>query len=117
MRTDPKIKRAMKPLPLHRAADGELALGPAPLRVGDRVKPSAYSLRDKWSYYLGLGDYARKSRARDVYDTAAAARGTITAVVPPSGAMNCATCDTYHVQWDDGRVSYTMPYMIERERR
>lgn len=86
------------------------------LTVGTRVKPSAYSLRDKWNYYLGLGDYTRKNRAREVYDMAAAERGTVTEVHAPSGELNRAACNTYTVKWDSGRTAQCMPYMVEPDK-
>jgi len=46
-------------------------------KVGDRVKRSDYALRSKRDYWLSQGEYSRRNRAKEAYDTAVAERGTI----------------------------------------
>lgn len=52
------------------------------LKPGDRVRYSAYALRSDRDYWLGLGQYAAKARAKEQLDAKAARRGTVTAIVP-----------------------------------
>jgi hypothetical protein len=82
------------------------------MKQGDRVRKSGQALESLRMYWLSQGEHARKVRAKEAYDNAVAERGTITAVIEPTGELNRATCQTYEVKWDNGSVSKCMPYMV-----
>ena len=80
-------------------------------KVNDRVKQSAYALRSKRDYWLGLGDYTRKQAAKASLDKAIAERGTVIGLLEAD--FSRGTADGLRVQWDNGAESRCLPGMVE----
>lgn len=83
------------------------------MNVNDRVKPSGHALRSKRDYWLSLGDYTRKQRAKEALDREASRRGTVVELLPADTSRGVAA--GLRVAWDDGSESRCLPYMVESE--
>lgn len=81
------------------------------MRINDRVRHSASAIRPKRDYWLSLGDYSRKQRAKDWLDSFIAERGTIVELLPADDSRGVAK--GVRVQWDNGSESRCLPYMVE----
>ena len=81
------------------------------MQIGDKVRHSGYAIRPKRDYWLSLGDYSRKERAKDALDAFIAERGTITELLPADPSRGVAK--GLRVQWDNGSESKCLPYMVE----
>ena len=79
--------------------------------VGARVRHSRYVTDRKRDYWNSLGDYTRKSRAKDDLDECIAERGTVTG--HKKGNPKIGSMDGYEVKWDNGSVSSCLPHMID----
>lgn len=75
------------------------------MKIGDRVRYSETALRPTRDYWLGLGDYSHKNRAKDALDAKTALRGCVTAIIPQG----------LSVAWDDGTSSNLLSYMVTVE--
>ena len=80
-------------------------------KVGDRVKRSDYALRSKRDYWLSQGEYSRRNRAKEAYDTAVAERGTIAEILPADSSRGVAA--GLRITWDNGMESRCLPGMVE----
>lgn len=81
------------------------------MQVNDRVRHSGQAIRPKRDYWLSLGDYARKERAKDSLDAYIAERGTVLELLP--GDTSRGVSKGVRVQWDNGSESRCLPYMVE----
>ena len=77
------------------------------MEIGNKVKYSEYATRKHLDYYLSLGDYSRKNRAKEYYEEQCAKRGVITGIISTCG-------EAYVIKWNDGVVSKTAGYMVEK---
>ncbi len=78
------------------------------LKVGDRVKKSAYALSGARDHWLASGGGA-KEQAKAWYDQAKALRGVVTELLHGKSFISS---DGYEVKWSDGSVSRCMTSVV-----
>jgi hypothetical protein len=72
------------------------------MNAGQRVRHSGHVTMRARDYWCSLGDYARKTRAKDELERLIAERGTILEVLH----------NGFKVQWDSGSVSSCLGYLV-----
>ena len=77
------------------------------LSIGTRVKQSEGSLRKLQDGWLSAGTQETKNRFKRWIEEARAKRGTV--VKSGRNSINCPQLD---IQWDDGALSYSAPFLV-----
>ena len=72
------------------------------MNPGTRVRYSGCALQADKDYWLGLGDYTLKNRAKRYWEARVALRGTVLSVKGPAVT----------VAWDDGSRSESLSYRL-----